>query len=219
MRSTPRSLLVAVAALALLTGCAEAAPAQTAAPTATPTTTPTATPTPTPTPTATATAAPAGPQIDFADGTACGDATAIDPESVATVSWMGDYEEQLASAELQVGFEPTGVFSTDEVLCSLSYKLPLDGSPSAVGHFSVAYVRDASVPDQVEAWAAANGYGPSSESQPMATGGVWVTADGMGRLSVHPLDQLELERERRTTGVDLQPTDVQVLHRTTVPAD
>lgn len=218
MRSTPRSLLVAVAALALLTGCAEAAPAQTEAPTATPTATATATPTASPTPTATATAAPSDAQLDFADSTPCADATAIDPESVTTISWMGDYEEQLASAQLRVGFEPAGVFSTDEVLCSLSYRLPLDGDPSN-GHFSVAYVRDASVPAQVEAWAAANGYGPPPESQATSTGNLWVTPDGIGYLSVHRLDDLQLDRERRVTGVDLQPTDVQVLHRTTVPID
>lgn len=220
MRSTPRSLLVAVAALALLTGCAEATPAQTAAPTATPTTspTPTATPTPTPTPAATASAAPAGSQLDFADSTPCGDATAIDPAGVTTIRWAGDYEEQLAHAELRTGFEPTGVFSTDEVLCTLSYRLPLDGDP-ANGHFSVAYLRDASVPAQVEAWAAANGYGPASESQATGIGSLWVTPDGIGYLSVHELDELQLERERRVTGIDLQPTDVQVLHRTVVEVD
>lgn len=220
MRSIPRSLLVAVAALALLTGCAEAAPAQTEAPTATPTATATATaaPTASPTPTATATAAPSDAQLDFADSTPCADATAIDPESVTTIRWMGDYEEQLASAQLRVGFEPAGVFSTDQVLCSLSYLLPLDGDPST-GHFSVAYVRDASVPAQVEAWAAANGYGPASDSQSTGSGQLWVTPDGIGSLSVHRLDELQLDRERRVTGVDLQPTDVQVLHRTTVPID
>lgn len=217
MRSTPRSLLVAVAALALLTGCAEATPAQTAAPTATPAATPTATPTPTPTPTATATAAPAGSQLDFADSTPCADATAIDPEGVTTVRWAGDYEEQLAQAELRTGFEPAGVFSTDEVLCTLSYRLPLDGEPST-GDFSVAYVRDASVPAQVEAWAAANGYEPAP-SRAMEGHVVAVTADDIGYLSIVRLDELDLERERRTTGVDLQPTDYQVLHRTTVPLD
>ncbi|WP_425844427.1 hypothetical protein [Agrococcus sp. TSP3-2-1] len=80
-------------------------------------------------------------------------------------------------------------------------------------------MRDASVPAQFEAWAAANGYGPASESQSIGVGSLWVTPDGIGYLSLLQLDELELERERRVTGVDLQPTDVQVLHRTVVEAD
>ncbi|WP_026373894.1 hypothetical protein [Agrococcus lahaulensis] len=219
MRSTTRSLLVAAAALALLTGCAEATPAQTAAPTSTPAATPTATPTstPTPTPSATSTAAPSGSQLDFADGTPCADATAIDPESVTTISWGGTYEEQLAQAELRTGFEPTGMLAADGILCSLSYRLPLDGEPST-GDFSVAYVRDASVPTRVAEWAAANGYAPPSDPQSIGEEVVGITADGLRDVRVVRLEAAaDLERARRVTGVDLQPGDHQVLHRTIVP--
>lgn len=217
MRSTPRSLLVAAAVLALLTGCAEATPAQTPAPTPTPTAIPTPTQTPTPTPTPTPTAAPSGSQLDFAYSTPCADATAIDPESVTTIRWDGTYDEQLAQAELRPGFEPTGMLAADTVLCSLSYRLPLDGEPST-GHFSVAYVRDANALEQVEAWAAANGYAAPADPASVGREVVAVSPDGLHDVRVQRLDALDLERERRVTGVDLQPTDYQVLHRTTVPA-
>lgn len=218
MRSTTRSLLIVVAALALLTGCAAATPAQTAAPTSTPTATPTATPSPstTPTPSATASAAPSESQLDFADGTRCADTTAIDPESVTTIRWDGTYEEQLANAQLRTGFEPAGVLAADGILCSLSYRLPLDGEPST-GEFSVAYVRDASVPTRVAEWAAANGYAPPSDPQSVGEEVVGITADGLRDVRVLPLDALDLERERRVTGIDLQPSDYRVLHRTIVP--
>jgi hypothetical protein len=215
MRSTPRSLLVALAAAALLTGCADAAPAQTEAPTATaaPTPTPTATPTPAETPSA----ASAAPGLDFVDGTRCADATAIDPEAVTTIRWGGTYEEQLAQAELRTGFEPTGMLAADTVLCSLSYRLPLDGEPST-GEFSVAYVRDPGVIAEVEEWAAANGYAAPTDPHSVGTEVVGITADGLRDVRVLPLDAAALERERRITGVELQPTDHRVVHRTIVPA-
>ena len=162
------------------------------------------------------TAAPSGSQLDFADGTPCADATAIDPEGVTTIRWGGTYDEQLAQAELRNGFAPAGMLAADGILCSLSYRLPLDGEPST-GDFSVAYVRDASVPTRVAEWAAANGYAPPSDPQSIGEDVVGVTADGLRDVRVVQLEAAYLERQRRVTGVDLQPGDFEVLHRTIVP--
>ncbi|MGM1028386.1 MAG: hypothetical protein ACQEWM_00795 [Actinomycetota bacterium] len=225
MASAARSIVVGIAALALLTGCAPDAevpapssPAPTPSATATPTPTPSATPTPTPTPAPTASAVPtASPEADWPR---CADAIVIDPEGAYTVGWEGTYEQQIAASAPRPGFEPADLLDSDGVLCAVTYDYPADGPGAGVGRFSTAIVRDADVVPAVQAWAAEHGYEPL---EPEAEGPEYVQRDGdvfSARLAVAPIgeplygDEPQLDALERRSGLDLQPTDVLLTHVT-----
>ncbi len=218
MASATRSIVVGIAALALLTGCAEpapqapsASPSATASATPTPTATPTATPTPTPTPTPAASATPTA--TASADWPRCADGVVVSQHLATTVSWSGTWEEQVARSAPQPGFEPAGLLSSDGVLCAVTYLSPIDGSPGVITA-STAIVRDPDLQAALDAWAAENGYTAHGEagdyvehvSDPDPTDAL------LDKFHVTSLaDPIYLDAYRLDSGLDLQPTDM-VLH-------
>jgi hypothetical protein len=224
MPSAGRTVLVCVAALTLLSGCAQPPAAPPSSPTSMPTAspTPTASATPTPSPTPTPTAAPVATATPPASASAawprCADGVVIDPEGAYTVSWQGTYEERIAASNPSEGFEPADLLDSDAVLCAVVYDAPVDGPGAGVGRFSTAIVRDAEVLASAQAWAAEHGYEPLEPAgqQPEY---VLEGDDGMfdARLQAFVLGdpiygRVELEGFERRSGLDLEPTDVLLTH-------
>lgn len=212
-----RSILVGVAALALLTGCAEPTPqAPSASPTGSatpaPTATPTPTPTPSPSPTPTASAAPTA--TASAEWPRCADGVVVSQHLATLVGWTGTWEEQVAASQPRPGFEPAGLLDSDGVLCTVMDIELVDGDP-AIATVSTAIVRDAALPDAVAAWAAEHGYALMGEdgdraeyrSDPDPTDGV------VDMIQVVPLvDPIFLDAYRLDSGLDLEATDFVLLH-------
>jgi hypothetical protein len=213
MRHAP-AVVAGIVALALLSGCSAPGSALTSATPASSATgasegpAPASSPTPAPRASAAPSAAPAG-------ASQCADAVAVDPEAAYTTRWAGSYEQQLASAQPISGFTPAELFASDEVLCTVRYRLPLDGGADAVGAFSVAYVRDATVREQVEAWAAEQGLVP----QQTEDAAVYFTASSSTHDVTVSVEQVaaSIERHERVSELDLQPTDLVVTHRSIEP--
>lgn len=217
------SILAAAAAAGalLLAGCTAAPTAPSSAPSPAPSGTPTATPaTPSaaPSPSSSAPADSAAPSADgdsVAVAPRCADAMAIDPEGSYPVSWQGSYEEQIAAADPQPGFEPAGLLDADGVLCSVVYDFPTHGPEAGVGRFSTALVRSEGALERMQAWALERGYRQLDPSSPE------YILDGDGsfaaRMLVHSVgetlfDDVPLAALERRSGLDLEPTDVLVTH-------
>ncbi|SFR99750.1 hypothetical protein SAMN04487783_0383 [Agrococcus baldri] len=157
VRRTLAGFLLALA-VAALAGCAAPQPAATtapgtpapAAPSAEPT--PSATPTASPSPTSTASAA----ALPY-----CGDEFIVDRSSI--VWWMGTQEEQLAQAAPEPGFVAAEALAGLDVVCAITYRSPTDGEPGVMQTSEAFVASDGGALEQLEAWAAANGYVAQSE--------------------------------------------------------
>ncbi|MCR8671489.1 hypothetical protein [Agrococcus sp. HG114] len=106
------------------------------------------------------------------------------------------------------------MFESSRVLCTMQYRLPLDGGADAVGAFAVAYVRDTAVRAQVEAWAEQQGLVP----QQTEDAALYFTATGDDGVIVL-VEQAgpRLDEHARITGLDLEPADLVVTHRSVEP--
>lgn len=168
--------LVALTAVALLTGCgapsgapqapdtAPATPSPTASetPAATPTPDPSASPIATPDPTATGPATPGTEAAPY-----CGDAYVLSTFSTAPVAWVGTEAEILEQAQAQGGFEAEGAIAGLDAHCTAVYRVPTDGGPGVATVSTALLPRNDAALAQLEQWAAANGYLPAPGTESM----------------------------------------------------
>lgn len=77
---------------------------------------------------------------------------------------MGSQEEQLEQAAPEPGFAAAEALAGLDVVCAITYRSPTDGDSGVVVRTSEAFVAgDGGALEQLEAWAAANGYVAQSE--------------------------------------------------------
>lgn len=106
----------------------------------------------------------------------CGDALVLAMLQQGGTVWGGDAAQQLEAAQPRPEFLVPDALAGHDVRCTASFAMPIDGTTSGVGTYSVAVLTDAGAADAVAAWAEANGYvaqgsAPHIEHQLAAEGG------------------------------------------------
>lgn len=155
-------------ALVVITGCAADAPdasteppspvPTSATPTTEPTREPTSSPTSTPSSSPTASPSPSASDDDDDDARYCGDDYVRAHLARGLVSWPGTVDEQLEAAEPNGVFQPASVLDDLDVVCVATYRIPTDGSPGVAVVSEAVVEQDDDVFEELEAWAAENGY-------------------------------------------------------------